>query len=92
VQESSTERCLYHLRQEGGRHEVNLMAELGAGRVLAFEVKATASPRGDDVRHLAWLRDRIDDRFVAGVVFHTGSRAFVLGDRITAVPICGLWG
>jgi hypothetical protein len=42
--------------------------------------------------HLAWLRDELGDQFVAGVVFHTGPRAFELGDRITAVPICALWG
>ncbi len=83
---------LYHVRQEHGRHEVDLLAELAAQRVVAFEIKATAAPGADDARHLAWLRDRLDEWFVAGIVFHTGPRLFVLGDRITAVPICALWG
>jgi predicted AAA+ superfamily ATPase len=83
---------LYHLRQEQGRHEVDLLAELGAQRVVAFEVKATAAPGLDDARHLEWLRDRLDARFVAGVVFHTGPGMFQLADRIMAVPICALWG
>ena len=82
---------LYHLRQEQGRHEIDLLAELGAERVVAFEVKATAAPAADDARHLGWLRDRLGDRFVAGVVFHTGPRPFRLGDRIAALPICAFW-
>ncbi|MHB1582761.1 MAG: ATP-binding protein [Acidimicrobiales bacterium] len=83
---------LYHLREEHGRHEVDLLAELGGGRVIAFEVKATASPARDDARHLMWLRDRLQDRFAGGIVLHTGPRPFDLDDRIRAVPICALWG
>jgi hypothetical protein len=37
------------------------------------------------------MRDELEDRFVSGVVFHTGSRAFSLGDRITALPISVIW-
>lgn len=82
---------LYHLRQEQGRHEVDLIVELGAGRVLGLEVKADAAPTADAAKHLAWLRDELGDRFVAGVVLHTGPRAYALGERIVAAPICTLW-
>jgi len=78
---------LYHLREEHGRHEIDLLAEVGGGHVIAFEVKATASPGRDDARHLIWLRDRLQDRFAAGIVLHTGPGLFDLGDRIRAVPI-----
>jgi len=44
-----------------------------------------------DARHLAWLRDELGDRFVAGAVFHAGPHAFPLGDRITALPISAIW-
>jgi hypothetical protein len=38
------------------------------------------------------LLARIIDTFVvAGVVFHTGPRAFPLGDRIAALPISAIW-
>jgi predicted AAA+ superfamily ATPase len=84
-------RRLHHLHEEHGRHEVDLLAELGGGQVVALEVKATASPARDDARHLMWLRDRLQDRFAAGIVLHTGSRPFDLDDRISAVPICALW-
>jgi hypothetical protein len=89
---ASSRPTLYHLRQAQGRHEIDLLAELGGGRVVAFEVKATAAPRAHDARHLVWLRDRIGDQFVRGVLFHTGPRVFSLGDRIDAAPIASLWG
>ena len=33
----------------------------------------------------------MDDRFAAGIVFHTGPDTFDLADRITAAPISALW-
>ncbi|HEY7201451.1 MAG TPA: DUF4143 domain-containing protein, partial [Candidatus Dormibacteraeota bacterium] len=82
---------LYHLREKDGRREIDLVAELAAGDVVAIEVKATAAPGPDDARHLAWLRDTLDDRFLAGAVLHTGPRKYRLGERIHALPICTLW-
>jgi uncharacterized protein len=82
---------LYHLRDQDGRREVDIVAELGGERVLGFEVKAGASVTTSDARHLAWLRDELGDRFVAGAVFHTGPHAFPLGDKITALPISAIW-
>jgi uncharacterized protein len=81
---------LSHLRTEKGRHEVDLILDLG-GTVLAIEIKSTSAPARDDARHLAWLRDRVGDDFAAGVVLHTGPDAFRLGDRLYAVPIAALW-
>ncbi|WP_243407957.1 ATP-binding protein, partial [Frankia canadensis] len=68
---SASRPRLFHLRQEGGRHEVDVLVELGGGRVIGVEVKADAGPGRDAARHLAWLRDELGDRFVAGVVLHT---------------------
>jgi predicted AAA+ superfamily ATPase len=82
---------LYHLRQEQGRHEIDLLAEVGAERIVGIEVKADSAPDRDAARHLAWLRDEVGDRFMGGVVLHTGPATFSLGDRITAAPISTLW-
>jgi hypothetical protein len=82
---------LFHARTEQGRHEVDLIAELGGQRVIGMEIKANAAPRASDATHLTWLRDELDERFVAGVVFHTGPRVYELGDRIVAAPISVLW-
>jgi hypothetical protein len=82
---------LYHLRTEQGRQEIDVLAEIGAGQIVAFEVKATSSPDTSTARHLSWLRDALGERFLAGVVLHTGPRSFELGERITAAPISCLW-
>jgi predicted AAA+ superfamily ATPase len=90
---ASTRPRLFHLRTAGGRHEVDLIAELGGGRVIGVEIKVTAAPdRRSDGKHLSWLRDELQDRFVSGVLFHTGPRLFELDDRIVAAPISVLWG
>jgi predicted AAA+ superfamily ATPase len=82
---------LSHLRQEQGRHEVDLLAEVGAEHVVGIEVKADSAPGRESARHLAWLREQLGERFVAGVVLHTGPSSYVLGDRITGAPISTLW-
>ncbi|MXW95031.1 MAG: ATP-binding protein [Acidimicrobiaceae bacterium] len=88
----SERRCaLHHLRQHNGRHEIDVIAELDSGHIIGIEVKATAAPSIRDARHLAWLRDEEGDRFVAGLVLHTGPGVIPLGDRLSAVPISALW-
>jgi predicted AAA+ superfamily ATPase len=89
---SVTRPRMYHLRQDNGRHEVDLIAELGADRVVAIEVKASSAPDAEASRHLRWLRDSLGDRFVAGVVLHTGRRIFRMDEGIIAAPIGTLWG
>jgi len=91
VHASDPELRAYHLRLEGGRHEVDLLLEASDGRLVAIEVKADAAPTPDSARHLRWLRDELGDRFVVGMVLHTGPRPYSLGDRLLALPICSLW-
>ena len=81
----------YHLRQQQGRHEVDVVLEAANGRVIGVEVKAEAAPTIRSARHLGWLRDELGDRFIAGVVLHTGPRPYGLGDRLSALPISTLW-
>lgn len=88
---TSSRPRLHHVRQQQGRFEVDLLAELAGGRLVGLEIKADAAPTADSARHLAALRDRYPDTFVAGIVLHTGPRAYRLGDRLLAVPISTLW-
>jgi predicted AAA+ superfamily ATPase len=88
---SSRRPRLFHLREKSGRREIDLLAEMGGDQIVAIEVKASAAPSRSDSAHLEWLRDRLGDRFVAGVVLHTGPSAFSLTDRIAAIPIASLW-
>lgn len=82
---------LHHLRTRDGRHEVDLIAELSAGGIVAIEIKSTAAPTRQDAHHLEWLREQLGERFLAGAVLHTGPRPFRLAERIFAAPISTLW-
>ncbi len=83
---------LHHLRLENGQREVDLIAERPDGSVVAIEIKASAAPTRADAAHLTWLRDRLGESFVAGIVFHTGPRPFRLDEQVHALPISCLWG
>jgi hypothetical protein len=82
---------MFHLRQEDGRHEVDIVAEIRGGAVIGIEVKAASAPAARDARHLAWLRDQLGDTFLAGVVLHSGPATYALGEKLIAAPICTLW-
>jgi uncharacterized protein len=89
---ATSEPRLYHLRTEAGRHEVDVIVELGGGRVLGIEIKAAAAPSDADARHLRWLRKELGDRMIAGAILHTGPRVYALSEGIIAAPIATLWG
>jgi uncharacterized protein len=76
---------------ERGRREVDLVVELGPGRVLGFELKAGVAPDVHDARHLFWLRDQLGKDCVGGAVIHSGPAMYELGDRVYAVPLCAVW-
>lgn len=81
---------LFHYRSPDGR-EIDMVIELDDGRVIALEVKAASSVAPADYKHLAWLRDKIGERFVAGYVLTTDSQGRLLGDRLAALPVAALW-
>lgn len=85
-------RRLHHLRNRGGRHEVDLIVDLGRRQgIVAIEIKAAAEVTRHDARHLTWLRDELGHEFASGLVLHTGPDGFELDDRVVAAPISFLW-
>lgn len=91
VSDLSPKLFLHHYRDQPG-HEVDLVLELASGEVVGIEVKASATPRLRDAAGLKLLRDRLEDRFRLGILLHLGSESIPLGERISAVPLAGLWG
>jgi predicted AAA+ superfamily ATPase len=83
---------LHHLRDQNGEHEVDLVVELGFNQIIAIEIKAHSAPTTQAAKHLRWLRDQLGDRFIAGLVLHTGPHIYPLDAQITAAPICTIWG
>lgn len=82
---------IHQFREREGR-EIDFLLEGPGGVVVGIEVKSSTSPSSDSAKHLRWLRDKLGDRFVAGVVLHLGTRASSFGDNIHAIPVSALWG
>lgn len=80
----------FHFRTNDGI-EVDLVLEAHDGRVAAVEVKAGSTLTSGATKGLTHLRDRVGDRFVAGVVLNTGQQAQRVDDRISVAPVDELW-
>lgn len=81
---------MFHYRDDRN-HEVDIVLEDRRRDVVGIEVKTSSSPRSGDFKGLQYLRDRLRERFVAGIVLHTGARSLPFGDRLWALPIATLW-
>lgn len=81
---------LLHFRERDGR-EVDCVMESVDGRIVAVEVKASATTNSSDFHHLAFVRDKLGDDFAAGLVLYSGDRSLPFGDRLMALPISTLW-
>jgi len=82
---------LHHLRDKGGAHEIDLIAEVPGGDLIAIEIKATSAPSRSDARHIRWLREQAGSRVIAGCVLHTGPIPLELDEAIYALPLYSLW-
>lgn len=87
---SSVPVSIWQLR-EGQDREIDFVLEGPGGAIVGIEVKATTSPGTDTARHLRWLKEKVGERFKAGIVLHLGSRASSFGDGILALPVSALW-
>ena len=79
-----------HFRDRSGI-EVDIIIERPNGGVVAIEVKSARTVNQRDATGLTFLRDRLGDRFQAGILLHTGPLTARLGDRVWAVPVAALW-
>lgn len=87
----AAEADVKHLRLKGGLREVDLIVERPDQRVVAIEVKLSATVDDDDVKNLLWLREQIGDDLLNAVVINTGQHAYKRQDGIAVVP-AGLLG
>ncbi|MCL1837913.1 MAG: DUF4143 domain-containing protein [Propionibacteriaceae bacterium] len=82
---------MFYVRSQDGRHEVDIVLEAPGRGIVGIEVKSASSVNPHDARHLTWLQGQVQDEFVAGYVFHSGTSIFPLGSNQWAVPIAALW-
>ncbi len=81
---------LYHFRTHEG-HEVDVVLEDRAGRVVAVEVKAAATVAAEDFRGLKLLAAALGERFVRGVVLYLGRETVPFAANLHALPLPALW-
>ena len=82
---------IMHYR-DADQNEVDFVLEDVAGRMVAIEVKASATLTAKDLKGLKKLSQLAGDDFVMGVVLHDGSEIVPLGDKLWAAPVSSLWG
>jgi predicted AAA+ superfamily ATPase len=81
---------VYHYRDRAGG-EVDVVLEASDGRVAGIEVKASSAVTVRDAKWLIALRDQLGDRFIGGLVLHTGQQSTTLGPKLAATPLDILW-
>lgn len=81
---------MFHYRDDHGR-EIDIILENRRREIVGIKVKASSTPGPRDFAGLRYLQERLRERFVAGVVLHTGEQALPFGDRLWALPIATLW-
>lgn len=79
--------AIFHFCDRYGAEVDAILEDSHSGRICGVEAKATSTPRPQDGRHLAKLRDALGERFSVGVVVHLGDQHLCLGNRIWAVPL-----
>lgn len=87
---SDEEFELFHYRTKSGV-EVDIVIELADGSVVATEVKSGSTFKTDHFGGLRYLRDRLGDRFIAGIVLNTGRTGYRYSDRLWGLPVASLW-
>lgn len=87
---SDSAAILSHFRDRSGI-EVDLILEHPDGRIVGIEVKASSTPRAEDLRGLRFLADRVGDRFAYGCLLSLAPEATPFGHNLAALPISTLW-
>ncbi len=86
VYAQANEATLHHLRTRDGRHEVDFIIQRGDHKVVAIEVKLSATVDDRDLVHLHWLRDQLGQDLLDAAVITTGTDAYRRADGIAVIP------
>ncbi len=86
VYAQAAEAEVRHLRTQRGGHEVDFIITGTDGGIVAIEVKLSTTVKAQDLKHLAWLGDRIGDQLLDAVIVTTGREAYRRDDGIAVVP------
>jgi hypothetical protein len=84
-------RCsLYHFRNHSG-DEVDIVLENSHGEIIAIEVKNTETVLPRDFKGLRLLQEKMQDKFIMGIVLYQGCDMVPAGDNVLVMPVSMLW-
>lgn len=81
---------IYHCRTAGGE-EIDIILEDRSGNIIGIEVKSSEAVTKDDFKGLKYLKEKIKDKFLMGIVLYTGSLYMPFDKNLFALPINSLW-
>ncbi|WP_245720369.1 ATP-binding protein [Nocardia uniformis] len=87
---SDQDARMFHYRTRDNV-EVDIILENNRREVIAIEVKAAATVKGEDFRGLRHLAERLGDDLLAGYVLYTGTETLPFGPKFRALPVSALW-
>lgn len=87
VPAQAAEANVGHLRTGNGNHESDIVVARDDGKVVAFEVKLSATVNDRDVRHLLWLQELLGPDLLDAAVLTTGPAAYRRKDGIAVIPL-----
>ncbi len=87
---SRTDVRLHHYRSAAGQ-EVDLLLEDRRGRIVAIEIKSTATPGAAAFSALRRLAGDLGERFHRGLLLSRGPQRLAFGERLFALPIPAVW-
>jgi len=81
---------IFYYRSHDG-HEVDIILENTAGRIVAIEIKASHTVKNEDFRYIKFLSEALGSKFIRGIVLYQGGQTIPFGKNIFAVPVQSLW-
>jgi predicted AAA+ superfamily ATPase len=85
---------LYHFRSQSGQ-EVDLVVESNGGDIVGIEIKLSKTPSPRDFSGLKTLSRHLGNKFIRGILVHTGQNNVPFANNLHAVPVSQLlngWG
>ncbi|MFA5074840.1 MAG: ATP-binding protein [Candidatus Babeliales bacterium] len=87
---NKTRASIYHFREHSG-NEVDIILENPQGEIVGIEVKNTQTVKPEDFKSLKLLQEKMEKRFISGLVLYHGENIIPVGNSLFAVPVSALW-
>ncbi len=85
-----TDINLFHFRTSDNK-EIDFVLERNNGDIVGLEVKNSMTVKSDDFRQLRLLSQKLNEKFIRGIVLYRGNKILPFDKNMLALPIDVLW-